>query len=764
LTVLALVLPASLSCVVANDPTDATLVSLGLNPGAMSPAFSGDHQSYVVTVPTGMSSFVLVATTSARVSTLGVIQDGGPYVSLKSGVVSPALSVPPIGTWSSVTVRVLAADGAATKEYSLLVKQAPSGGGVLAALTASAGTLSPAFDGATSSYSLSVRNGTGSVSLTPTTSDGTDVAVKQDQGAFVRVASGEATAPQVPAEGVPSTVIVRVTGPNGSTKDYTVALTQSAPGSFVVYAIGDSTMADVNTDASATQRGWGQLFAHLVGPDVMFVNAAKKGSSTKSFIADGSWEAVRSRLLPGDFVFIQFAQGDEVDHGLEGNGGVGTAPFGAYQVYLRRYVDQARAAGATPVLFTPVVRSTFSGAALPPSSCHDLTGVGAASIPPTQSLNYVDAMKQVGTARACAVVDLTAATKLLAEQLGPTGAPAVMFVATDDANLQPIGASLVATLAAEALLSQGVLMGHLSVSPVLVVNPSTLDFGTVSLGGTSNKPISVMGLSLSPDSGSVTVAAPTGFLVSATAAGTFGSSVKLAYTGTRLSPQTVYVRFAPTAAQTFSGAVTVAPASGAGWSVSVSGSGGQVATSVTETSAFYPLVADTSCSVVGLATCTEEAFSNLYVKNYQTPSLSSTTWTPWPPSTTITQRVIVFGDAWPYLETAPVPARYVEFAVSPSAGKTWKIDGLGLWAGTSESNSMAYRIEYSTQADFGGTTTLLDSPTNGNYAMMSRWFTPTITLNPGDTLRIRLFPWYKSSTESVKYVCLQGLSVHGWAQ
>ena len=111
-----------------------------------------------------------------------------------------------------------------------------------------------------------------------------------------------------------------------------------------------------------------------------------------------------------------------------------------------------------------------------------------------------------------------------------------------------------------------------------------------------------------------------------------------------------------------------------------------------------------------------------------------------------------------------MPARYVEFAVSPSAGKTWKIDGLGLWAGTSESNSMAYRIEYSTQADFGGTTTLLDSPTNGNYAMMSRWFTPTITLNPGDTLRIRLFPWYKSSTESVKYVCLQGLSVHGWAQ
>lgn len=672
--------PVSLSCAGAlNDATDdAALGSLILSAGILSREFTGDHLSYAVTVPQGIGTFTLTATPRVLVSRLEVRQDKGEPIRLQSGVASPALRVPGAGGWSSVRVRVVAADGATTQEYGLLVTQAA-----------------------------------------PSTSSG------------------------------------------------------AARGSFVIYSIGDSTMADHDTAASPSQRGWAQLFSKLVvGADVTFVNAAKKGSSSKSFIVDGSWESVRSKLAPGDYVFIQFAHGDEADNGLEGDGGIGTAPFGAYQVSLRRYVDEARAAGATPILFAPVVRGTFLGPSLSPASCHDLTGAGDASIPLTQSLSYVEAMKQVAAAKQCPVVDLTASTKLLVEQLGPIHAQAVVYVGadgtdgTDGTGLQPNGATLFADLAAEELIAQGILAEHLRVSAVLVVSPLALDFGTVSVGSTSDKTVSVTGLSLSPDAGNVIITAPAGFEVSTTApgTGTFGSSVRLSALGARLSPASLSVRFKPTAGQAYSGTIAVVLDSGETKSIAVSGTGLSVAASATETSVFYSLTDDTSCSTVGLATCCAEKFSSLYVKNYQMPSLTSTTWIPSKPTSTITQRLTVPGDVWPGSETGLVSNRYVEFATSPAAGKTWEVDMISLRVGAASGNSLAYRIQYSKHADFGAPSPLLDSPTNANNTMVLQLFTPGITLFPGETLHVRVFPWYRGPSSSGKYLCLQSLAVHGWAR
>src|SRR6185436_12431860 len=77
-----------------------------------------------------------------------------------------------------------------------------------------------------------------------------------------------------------------------------------------------------------------------------------------------------------------------------------------YQDYLRRYIDEARAMGAAPILVTPMVRRTF-----------DARGKLQDSLQP-----YADAMKAVGLEKKVPVIDLHASSKHLVEQLGPVAA------------------------------------------------------------------------------------------------------------------------------------------------------------------------------------------------------------------------------------------------------------------------------------------------------------------------------------------------------
>jgi lysophospholipase L1-like esterase len=639
----------------------------------------------------------------------------------------------------------------------------------LATLTISAGALSPAFSSAILVYAVTVPNGTASVTITPTASSpGATVALSLGGGAFSTLASGATSGPlAVPAVGSTSSLIVRVTAADAATRDYTLTITQAASSasSFTIYSIGDSTMADYDPAAFPNQRGWGQMFPQfLLGNDVTFVNQAKNGRSSKSFYVEGSWDAVKAKLRAGDYVFIQFAHNDEKDNGLEGDGGIGTEPFGAFQTFLGRYVDESRDAGATPILFTPVVRRYFSGATITPKGAHDLTGVGDPSIPVAQDLNYVEAMKQVGTTRSCPVIDLTASTRTLVEQFGPTDAKSILYISADDTHLQPLGATLFAQLAVQALITRNLLASHLSAAADLVVSPQTLDFGSLYLNATADKTVSVTGLALTPDVGSLSVSAPAGFAVSLTPGGPFTSSLELSYTGGKLPPTALVLRFAPAVEQRYTGVLSVAPVTGATRTIALSGTGLTIPAGGVESTATWSLTADATCAATGLAACSSETFSNLYAKNYQVPSATATTWTPAQPASTITQRVSIVNDTWGGSEIDIVPTRYVQFAASALPDKTWTVDALSLWAGAGGGSNLGYRIEYSTQADFSAETVLVDSPANATYAMVLRSFNSTLTVHPGETLYVRVFPWYKGAAASGKYLCLQSLTVHGWAQ
>lgn len=142
----------------------------------------------------------------------------------------------------------------------------------------------------------------------------------------------------------------------GHISDYCVCSAEPPPScgptpAASVHLIGDSTVA--------SGSGWGDfLEAELAGATVN--NAARSGTSSKSFYDGGRFDAVRSALAPGDYVLIQFGHNDSKPEAYRRTE-PGAAPDydGTYREYLERYIDETRAAGATPILVTSVSRMVF---------------------------------------------------------------------------------------------------------------------------------------------------------------------------------------------------------------------------------------------------------------------------------------------------------------------------------------------------------------------------------------------------------------------
>jgi lysophospholipase L1-like esterase len=121
-----------------------------------------------------------------------------------------------------------------------------------------------------------------------------------------------------------------------------------------LFLIGDSTMADKPLIGTA-ERGWGQVFPLFFERGIVVENHARNGRSTKSFITEGRWQAVLDKLQQGDYVFIQFGHNDAKKEDTSRYAEAHTD----YKGNLLRFVTEARAKGATPILLTPVSRRQF---------------------------------------------------------------------------------------------------------------------------------------------------------------------------------------------------------------------------------------------------------------------------------------------------------------------------------------------------------------------------------------------------------------------
>lgn len=123
---------------------------------------------------------------------------------------------------------------------------------------------------------------------------------------------------------------------------------------LTVFMIGDSTMADKNLEGGNPERGWGQMLPGFFSEEVRIDNHARNGRSSKSFIEQGLWDKVLSRIKKGDYVFIQFGHNDEKPDSTRH-----TDPGTTFDDNLRRFVNETRAKGGIPVLCNSIVRRIF---------------------------------------------------------------------------------------------------------------------------------------------------------------------------------------------------------------------------------------------------------------------------------------------------------------------------------------------------------------------------------------------------------------------
>jgi rhamnogalacturonan acetylesterase len=142
----------------------------------------------------------------------------------------------------------------------------------------------------------------------------------------------------------------------------------------VFYIIGDSTVRNSNRP----QCGWGEVIgAYFDTSRISISNQAMAGRSTRTFVSEGRWDKVLATLKPGDFVIMQFGhnEGSTPDTTKNGRRGVlkGTGeetrellwPDGKVETvntfgwYLRKFIRDARAKGAIPVVASMIPRNEF---------------------------------------------------------------------------------------------------------------------------------------------------------------------------------------------------------------------------------------------------------------------------------------------------------------------------------------------------------------------------------------------------------------------
>lgn len=140
-----------------------------------------------------------------------------------------------------------------------------------------------------------------------------------------------------------------------------------------LYVIGDSTVKN----GTKGLQGWGDPIAAYFDPAKITVdNRARGGRSSRTYLTEGLWDSVLAQIKPGDFVLMQFGHNDggsptkSYRASLKGNGEETqsvtdpktnkTETVHSYGWYLRRYIADAKAKGATAFVLSPVPRNIWA--------------------------------------------------------------------------------------------------------------------------------------------------------------------------------------------------------------------------------------------------------------------------------------------------------------------------------------------------------------------------------------------------------------------
>ena len=204
-----------------------------------------------------------------------------------------------------------------------------------------------------------------------------------------------------------------------------------------IFLAGDSTAQ--NGDPLHT--GWGKPFGDYVDhTKANWINAARGGRSSRTYVTEGLWDHLLSNLKPGDFVFIQFGHNDggavndtsrargslpglgdetqEIDNQVTGKHEI----IHTYGWYMKKMVEETKAKGATPILISLTARNIWKEG-------HVERNNG----------KFSDLTRQIAIAESVAFIDLTNMIADRYEQMGPEAVKA--FFPADSTHTGPDGAA-----------------------------------------------------------------------------------------------------------------------------------------------------------------------------------------------------------------------------------------------------------------------------------------------------------------------------------
>src|SRR5690606_17924438 len=147
------------------------------------------------------------------------------------------------------------------------------------------------------------------------------------------------------------------------------------------------------------ERGWGQLLPEVLLPQLKVTNHAANGRSTRRFLNEGRWQLLLSELAKGDYVLVQFGHNDSKVSDPERFADADTD----YQSFLKQFIAQVQAKGATPMLASSICRRNFASDG---TLKRDLA-------------NYANAAAKVATETKVSFFDLQQLSCDFWQQLGP---------------------------------------------------------------------------------------------------------------------------------------------------------------------------------------------------------------------------------------------------------------------------------------------------------------------------------------------------------
>jgi len=190
-----------------------------------------------------------------------------------------------------------------------------------------------------------------------------------------------------------------------------------------IILVGDSLVRNGRGDGGNGQWGWGDSLGHFFDPaKVNVVNRAVGGLSSRTYLTQGHWERALTLTKPGDFVVIQLGHND----GSPVNEDASTPPQSirargtlkgvgeeveevanniltnqpetvhTYGWYIRKFVREAKAAGATPILLSLTPRKTWEDGKIVRSGA-DGYGGWARQVAEQEGVAFIDTNDLIAT-------------------------------------------------------------------------------------------------------------------------------------------------------------------------------------------------------------------------------------------------------------------------------------------------------------------------------------------------------------------------------